>query len=170
MVRYRKAEADTAGVDTTIESVRRKLADICKVVKSYEEDLEKLAKERNVFIEDRKAAYEEIKRLEADQKKVEAELQAFRVIKISLTNEGVSVSEDGFEPSEEDVESKYLELSKMEAMDDYSVKQVRIAARIFCIVELLEVMELKYSIIHDEWSAPIRAIIEIAQMNNPKLF
>ena len=148
------------------EEVAKKLEELTKKVKSCEGTIQSLTKERNYFVKRDAILSEEIRVFESMLTQAQANLEALHKVNINCTKDGITVSQSGFEPSEEDVEIKYMELSKMDSMDDYSVKQVRMAARILCIMELLEVMEMQYSIAYEEGTTVIWGITEIALMQN----
>ena len=154
-----RLEGVISEIDKDSARIKNKVFEIAKVLKGYESELEdlKLSRENAEAKKTNFATLLESKKEELDR--AIAELEECRKVIVSCKKDGIEISVKGFEPTPNDIEAKYMELSKLGNVDDYAVKHVRAAAEVLCVVEMLEVMEMNYAVEYEECFAPVEKIV-----------
>lgn len=151
---------------TSISFIQEELEKIINQVQGYQESLKALEGDRETLLAKKEDVDLEILFQQEQLENARAELENAKEVKIICKSDAILISKDGLEPTPKDVEEKYVELSKDGRFDDYAIKHVRIAAKVVCIVELLDLMEIKYSVSYDDNTTFVKKIVEDAKLAN----
>jgi len=150
---------ENEAIDAKIEEAKGKLQSLIEEVKKLQEELHGLSESKetknNSINEIRSNIAEKTKLLED----AETELEFYQKIKISILETSIQISKEGLEASDEEIEKKFLLLSEEETYADYSVRNLRKAAEVICIIENSEIMGFQYTVEYDKYEA-VKEIVE----------
>ena len=152
-------EKRVAGIDEKVPAVTDELIKLTELLKGHKNTLAELNAEKKSLKDQIEETTLSVEAKKKEIKEAEAELESCRIVYISYGMEGFKVSQNIFEPTREEIDEKIIDLSKFESIDEYALKYIRAAATIMCVVESLQIMEMKYVIEYEKCFTQVKEIL-----------